>query len=243
MREYLDKILYDIFIHKVIIMSANILIVEHDNKIAMETQRYLKKLHYNVMGICSTADDAYEKAIHQDIDLILMDVYLTNSNGIEAIARIRKVKREMKVIFLTAFVDEESVDRAIALDPVAYLLKPFNPRELCAAIKLGLSHLNPKKLIRKGDKLLDNEFSFDSRSSELICCGKLVSLSKKERLLLTLFLKHQNRLITNSTMEYELWPDKPSNDSRRRALISRLRAKLNHRFIETLSAEGYVFRV
>ena len=224
-------------------MSANILIVEHDNKTAMETQRYLEKLHYNVMGICSTADDAYDKAIHQDIDLILMDVYLTNSNGIEAIARIRKVKKEMKVIFLTAFVDEESVDRAIALDPVAYLIKPFNPKELCAAIKLGLSHLKLKTPLHVGDKLLDNEFSFDNRSSELIYCGKLVSLTKKERLLLTLFLNHPNSLISNMTIEYELWPDKPSNDSRRRTLISRLRAKLKHKFIETLSAEGYVFRI
>ncbi|CAA6822396.1 MAG: Two-component hybrid sensor and regulator [uncultured Sulfurovum sp.] len=224
-------------------MNANILIVEHDKTVAIETECYLKKLHYTVVDICSTAADAYEKAITKEVDLILMDVCLTDSSGIEAITRIRKVKKEIKVIFLTAFVDEETVDKAIALDPVAYLLKPFNPKELCAAIKLGLSHLKPKSLVRIGDKVLDNEFSFDSRSSELICCGDLVSLSKKERLLLTLFLDHQNSLISNITMEYELWPDKPSNDSRRRALISRLRTKLKHKFIDTLSAEGYVFRV
>lgn len=232
-----------LFFHKGIIINAKILVVEHDNKVAMEIKHYLEKLNYHVIATSSTADDAYEKAINHTVDLILMDVYLINSSGIEAITRIQKVKSEMKVIFLTALVDEETVDKAIALDPVAFLLKPFNPKELCAAIKLGLSHLKPKQHLLMGDNYLDHEFSFDSRSSELICCGKRVSLSKKERLLLTLFVNNQNRLISNPTIEYELWPDKPSNDSRRRALISRLRAKLKHKFIDTLSAEGYVFRV
>jgi len=224
-------------------MNASILIVEHDSMVAMEITHYIKKLNYNVVATCSTANEAYEKAIHKEVDLILMDVYLTDSSGIEVITRIQKVKRGMKVIFLTALVDEETVDKAIALDPVAFLLKPFNPKELCAAIKLGLSHLKPKEQLLIGDNYLDDEFSFDSRSSELICCGKLVGLSKQERLLLTLFINNQNRLISNPTIEYELWPDKPSNDSRRRTLISRLRAKLKHKFIDTLSAEGYVFRV
>jgi len=223
--------------------NANILIVEDESIVAMEIKSYLEGLHYNIVSICSTADDAYEKAINQEVDLILMDIFLSDSNGIEATQRIKKIKQAMPVIFLTAFMDEETIDKAIAVNPVAYLLKPFNRKELEAAIKIGLSHLKLKSDILVGDMVLDHEFSFNNRSSELICCGELVSLSKKERMLLNLFLENQNRLVSNMTMEYALWPDKPSNDSRRRALISRLRAKLKHKFIDTLSSEGYVFRV
>ncbi|CAA6820841.1 MAG: Two-component hybrid sensor and regulator [uncultured Sulfurovum sp.] len=223
--------------------KKNILIVEDESIVAMEIRSYLETLDYNIVATCSTADEAYEHAIHQEVDLILMDIYLTDSNGIEATRRIKKIKKEMPVIFLTAFMDEKTIDEAIAVNPVAYLLKPFNRKELSVAIKIGLSHLKPKENRLQGDLYLDEEFSFDSRSFELICCGELVSLSKKERLLLNLFLNNQNKLISNMTMEYELWPDKPSNDSRRRALISRLRSKLKHRFIDTLSSEGYVFRV
>lgn len=223
--------------------NANILIVEDESIVVMEIKSYLEGLHYNIVSICSTADDAYEKAINQEVDLILMDIFLSDSNGIEATQRIKKIKQAMPVIFLTAFMDEETIDKAIAVNPVAYLLKPFNRKELEAAIKIGLSHLKLKSDILVGDMVLDHEFSFNNRSSELICCGELVSLSKKERMLLNLFLENQNRLVSNMTMEYALWPDKPSNDSRRRALISRLRAKLKHKFIDTLSSEGYVFRV
>lgn len=224
-------------------MIANILIVEDESIVAMEIKSYLEGLNYNVVATCSTADDAYDKAISQKVDLIVMDINLMESSGIEATAKIKTVKKDMPVIFLTAFMDEETIDKAIAVNPVAYLLKPFNRKELGAAIKIGLSYLKSKSDIFVGDIYLDNEFSFDSRSTELICCGELVSLSKKERMLLKLFLDNQNRLISNMTMEYELWPDKPSNDSRRRALISRLRTKLKHKFIDTISAEGYIFRV
>lgn len=44
-------------------------------------------------------------------------------------------------------------------------------------------------------------------------------------------------------MEYELWPDKPSSANRRRTLISRLRSKLKHRFIDSYSSEGYIFKI
>ena len=223
--------------------NQNILIVEDESIVAMEIKSYLEGLHYTIVAICSTADDAYEKAIHHEVDLILMDINLIQSNGIEATVRIKKIKPDMPVIFLTAFMDEKTIDNAIAVNPVAYLIKPFNRKELGAAIKLGLNYLKSKHDGLMGDLHLDDEFSFNRQSSELICCGELVSLSKKERMLLNLFLDNQNRLISNITMEYELWPDKPSNDSRRRALISRLRAKLKHKFIDTLSAEGYVFRV
>ena len=90
---------------------------------------------------------------------------------------------------------------------------------------------------------LDNNFSFDTLSSQLIYNNKAVSLSKKERLLLKLFISRVNQLIPNETIEYEIWSEQPSSNSRRRTLVSRLRAKLDHRFIATYASEGYVFHL
>ena len=90
---------------------------------------------------------------------------------------------------------------------------------------------------------LDNNFSFDTLSSQLIYNNKAVSLSKKERLLLKLFISRVNQLIPNETIEYEIWSEQSSSDSRRRTLVSRLRAKLDHRFIATYASEGYVFHL
>jgi len=94
-----------------------------------------------------------------------------------------------------------------------------------------------------GDIKLDNDFSFNTLSSQLIYNGGAVKLSKKERLLLKLFMSRVNQLISNETLEYEIWSEQPPNDSRRRTLVSRLRAKLDHRFIVTYASEGYVFHL
>ena len=223
-------------------MNKNILIVEDESIIAMEIESYLSSLGYNIIDVCSTADDAYEKAMSNDVDLILMDIYLIKSSGIDAALKIKK-KKDIPILFLTAHMDEVTIEKAIEVNPVAYLTKPFNRQELFAAIKIGFNKYSSIENNLVGDMLLDHEFSFDSKSSQLICCNQEVHLSKKERQLLKLFIKHKNMLVSFMTMEYELWEDKPSNDSRRRTLVSRLRSKLKHRFIETYSSEGYIFKV
>ena len=225
-------------------MKPNILIVEDETIVAMEIESYLISLNYNIVALCSTADEACKEAIENHVDLVLMDIYLIESNGIEATARIKKVKPHLPIIFLSAYMDEETITQAIAVDPQAYLMKPFKRKELSVAIRIALKSkqniLNDNRV--RGDIHLDNEFSFNTQSLELICCEEVVSLTKKERILLQLFLKHKNSLLSISVMEYTLWPDKPSNDSRRRSLISRLRAKLKHRFIDTHASEGYIFK-
>jgi len=221
----------------------NILIVEDESLVAMEIDSYLSQFDYNIIGICSTGDEAYEMAINLEVDLILMDIFLLNSNGIEAAKKIKEKKNDMPIIFLTAYMDEETIDKAVAISPVAYLIKPFNRQELLASIKIGLRDKNRPCCTVIGDTQLDGEFSFDTHAIQLICCGEVVHLSKKEKRLLTLFLDNKGGLISSSTIEYEIWPDKPSSATRLRTLISRLRAKLKHKFIETCSAEGYIFRV
>ncbi|MCK5854741.1 MAG: response regulator [Sulfurovaceae bacterium] len=225
-------------------MSVNILIVEDERIVSMEIESYLTKLGYRIVGICSDADMAVSMALSSDVDLILMDIFLVESDGIEAVERIKKVKSNMPVIFLTAHMDEDTINRAILVNPSSYLLKPFNRNELGVAIKLALRQnaLSPDDTVLIGDIRLDSEFSFNTMLSKLICCGENIALSKKEKMLLNLFLDNQNMLISFMKMEYEIWPDKPSSSSRRRTLISRLRAKLKHKFIETCPSEGYIFK-
>jgi len=223
--------------------KKNILIVEDEAIVAMEIDSYLSTCSYNIIGICSTGDEAYDMAINRDVDLILMDIFLLDSNGIETALKIKKKKSNIPIIFLTAYMDEETIDKAVATNPIAYLIKPFNRQELLASIKIGLHDKSLSSCQVAGDIYLDEEFSYDSRATQLICCGEVVHLSKKEKMLLTLFLENIGGLTSSSIIEYEIWPDQASSDTRLRTLISRLRAKLKHKFIETCSAEGYIFRV
>jgi DNA-binding response OmpR family regulator len=220
----------------------NILIVEDEGIVAMELESYVKRLGHNVIATCSNGDDAYNKAINNDVDLILMDINLKKSNGIDSAIKINKDKT-ISIIFITAYMDEKTIERAVSANPIAYLIKPFNRSELFASIQIAFKKSDKNSSLPIGDLIFDDEFSFITKSSELIYCGETVQLTKKERSLLKLFLLYKNQLLTIRTIEYEIWPNKVSNDSTRRALVSRLRAKINHKFIYTMASEGYIFKL
>ena len=221
--------------------KADILIVEDESIVASEIEIYLAGEGYHIVDVCSSADEAYDAAIGNHVDLILMDIALIESSGIEASRRIKEVK-DVPIIFLTAFMDEETIDRAIEVHPVAYLTKPFSYLELTTAIKIGLKQTQEADALPDGAIKIDQEFTFSPLSSELIHCHEPIRLTKKEKVLLQLFLDKPNQLISNELIEYTVWEDKVVNDNARRVLISRLRSKLKHKFIKAFSMEGYIFK-
>jgi len=222
-------------------MGANILIVEDESIVAMEIEEYLLDEGYRVEKICADATCAFVTATTCQIDLILMDISLIESSGIEASKRIKAVK-DIPIVFLTSYIDTEIIDQAIEVEPSAYLTKPFNPNELLASIKIGLkktSHTTPTPDMIQ----LDHEFSFHKTNAELLHNGESIPLNKKEKDLLMLFLERSNQLLSYEVIEHTIWPDYPTNDNARRILMSRLRNKLKHRFIATHAKEGYIFKI
>jgi len=213
----------------------NVLIVEDEFIVALEIESFLKQQNIEVVAIVSSAMEAIEVIKKQRVDLILMDIYLEGEiDGIEAAKRIKELNSFIQIIFLSANSDMLNIDRAIDSNPITYLSKPFNRKELYAAISLA------KKKISHIIKL-DEDFCYDKKSHILYEHNKIVSLSNKESLLLALFIKNINTLVTNYMIENEIWPDKEANSNTIRTLIKRLRAKLNHKFITTLTSQGYIF--
>lgn len=223
-------------------MGANILIVEDESIVAMEIEEYLLDEGYRVEKICADATCAFETATTCQIDLILMDISLIESSGIEASKRIKAVK-DIPIVFLTSYIDTEIIDQAIEVEPTAYLTKPFNPNELLASIKIGLKKTNQTTTVSPEMIQLDHEFSFHKANTELLHNGELIPLNKKEKELLMLFLDRSNQLLSYEMIEHTIWPDYPTNDNARRILMSRLRNKLKHRFIATHAKEGYIFKI
>jgi PAS domain S-box-containing protein len=118
---------------------VRILIVEDENIVALDLEQTLRRVGYDVVGIASSGPESVEKAIELRPDLILMDVQLRGgSDGIEAVEAVKEVFNP-GIIFLTAYADERTLDRAKSVQPLAYLLKPFNDQDLYAAIEVALA--------------------------------------------------------------------------------------------------------
>ncbi|AUB55199.1 histidine kinase [Methanobacterium subterraneum] len=125
--------------------SATILVVEDERITAEDIRAGLKFAGYKVPAVCSTGEDAVQQAGRLEPDLVLMDIKLEGEmDGIEAAAEIKK-SHDIPVIYLTAYSDEETVERAKLTEPSGFLVKgqgllskPFNENELHAAIEITL---------------------------------------------------------------------------------------------------------
>ena len=118
--------------------KAKILIVEDEGITAEDIKDYLKSLDYDVLAICSTGEDAVEKARELTPDLVLMDIMLAGVvDGIQA-AEIVREQYGIPVVYLTAYSDPQTLERAKITDPYGYVLKPFDQRDLQIAVDIAL---------------------------------------------------------------------------------------------------------
>ncbi len=117
---------------------ARVLIVEDEAIVALDLQNVLEDLGYTVVGKAASADDSISKAFDLNPDIILMDIMLSGAkDGITAAQEIQK-QRNIPIIYLTAYSDPELINNAIKTEPYAYLVKPFQTRQLFAAIEMTL---------------------------------------------------------------------------------------------------------
>ena len=115
-----------------------ILIVEDERILAADMQERLETLGYDVCGRVGSGEEAVEVAGREGPDLVLMDIQLDGAmDGIEATALIKE-KHDVPVIYLTAFADQTVLDRAKVTQPLGYLLKPIQSRELHSSIQVAL---------------------------------------------------------------------------------------------------------
>ena len=118
--------------------KVRILVVEDETVVAMDIANTLRKLGYEVTDTVPSGEQALASVKENRPDLIFMDIGLKGEmDGIETAAQIRSLY-SIPVIFLTAFVDEKTLDRAKGTVPAGYITKPFEENDLRIAIEVGL---------------------------------------------------------------------------------------------------------
>lgn len=221
--------------------KTKILIVEDETIIALDIKRALEKMDYEVTNMVYDYQGAIKSVKINRPDLILMDVNLGNSkDGIETAKEIKNY-HDIPIIYLTAFSDEQTINRAIETNPVRYLIKPFKREELKSNILLGLN-----KSKTKNEELYENkalvhigeDYYFDIQKSKLYLNKMNITLGSKEELLLQLLLESKGEIVPFSHIEYMIWRTNSINHTTLKTLIYRLRTKLDYKFIETVQSVG-----
>ncbi len=131
-----------------------ILVVEDERVVARDIQRSLVDLGYKVPSTASSADQAIRFASERCPDLVLMDIRIKGErDGIEA-ATILRQRFDVPIVYLTAYADEATVERAKLTQPFGYLMKPVKTYELRSAIEIALFKHEMDKQLRDRERWL-----------------------------------------------------------------------------------------
>ena len=141
--------------------EAKILVVEDDGIIGRHIQKSLVRLGYECVGVFLSGEEAVENVGPLQPDLVLMDISLAGEmDGVQAAELIRR-QENLPVVFLTAYADQQTLQRAKITDPFGYLLKPFDEKILRITIEIAIyKHQIERRLVESEEMLrtlVDNQ--------------------------------------------------------------------------------------
>lgn len=139
--------------------EVSILIVEDEFMISEDIAARLSDFGYHVEGIAPSAKAAIEILDDGNVDLALVDVNIDGDTDGIGLAKIISEKYKIPFIFLTSLASEEVVQKAKEAKPSAYLLKPFNDRQVQIAIEMALlnfSNMRPGEIDQNEEEALED---------------------------------------------------------------------------------------
>ncbi len=126
----------------------NIIIIEDEYIVAEDIKSILEDANYNVVDIVTTGEDALSVTEKKPIDFAFIDIKLPGKlDGIE-IANILKNQKQIPFIYLTAYADDNTINRAKITEPYGYIVKPFSEEELISNLEMALHKYNKDINIR-----------------------------------------------------------------------------------------------
>lgn len=216
--------------------NLKILIVEDEKRLAQLLKDSISGSFFSVV-IASNGEDGLKKFKSFKPDIIITDIMMPFCDGLEMTLKIKELDESIPIIVLSAHSDKEKLLKAIDLGINKYFIKPFDPEEL-------LEHINKLalKLNKQKQSKLKEDFIFDNNSLSLYKNNSLISLTKREKELFYLLIKHKNQLVTTQDIKENLWKNEV-NDEALRTFIKRVRIKTSKDLIENVSGQGYLISV
>lgn len=123
--------------------TYKVLIVDDDPMVAMINEQYVcKNKQFKVVGSCRNGQDALNFLEKNPVDLVIMDVYMPDMDGLETLKNIRQKKIQTEVIMVTAANDVATLEDTMHLGVIDFLIKPFAYERFQIALEKFISNRN-----------------------------------------------------------------------------------------------------
>jgi DNA-binding response OmpR family regulator len=230
-------------------MPRKILVVEDNDDLAHLLKIHLQDLSYEV-ELAFDGDTGLSKAESGEYDLVILDIMLPGTDGLEICRRLRSKDSYTPILMLTSKSSE--LDRVLGLEMGAddYVTKPFSIRELLARVKAIFRRIDKLKSDQQNGKLTfikAGELFIDPQKRYVKVEGKIVDLTAKEYDLLYYFAQHPGRVFQRSQLLDRVWGyGHDGYEHTVNSHINRLRAKIEKnpaqpQYILTVWGVGYKF--
>src|SRR5450631_2854201 len=158
---------------------AKTVVVEDERVVALHLRQQLTRLGYEVSAIATKGDQALDQiAVHRP-DVVLMDIHIEGDmDGIDTALKIPD-DWQVPVIYLTAYSEDSTLERARRSKPYGYLLKPFSERELHATIQMALERHRAD--IQLAEQTRDLHSTVDAKNNELAIASREIENQSDQR--------------------------------------------------------------
>lgn len=215
--------------------NINILILEDEHMIITHLKNILENNGFENIYIARTSAQALTLASAQPFHILLADINIDGElDGIETAGILQKM-HELTVVFITAYSDEKTLDRAAKVDFIGYLLKPFREKDLKTLLSLIL-----RKIDSTHSALLkiSGKYIFDLQENRLYKDASIIRLSGKEERFFILVFNQLDSVIHYSMLDQAIWNGEYVSDNTRRTFLYRIKQKFPDLPVQTIKDVG-----
>ena len=224
---------------------AKILIIEDDPDISAIERDYLELSGYEVV-ICADGTEGLHTALHEDYDLLLLDLMLPGTDGFTVCRAVRE-KKDIPILMVTALDKDVDKIRGLGFGADDYIEKPFSPSVLVARVKAHLAQyqrLKPQP-VEKPKLLTVGPLTADPEQRLIFKNGVQLPLKNKEYELLLFLMRHPGQVFSREDLYEMIWGLESLGDNVTVAVhVNRLREKMEDepshpKLLQTVWGVGY----
>ncbi|MGN6638157.1 MAG: response regulator transcription factor, partial [Mucilaginibacter sp.] len=222
----------------------SICLIEDEQKVAAFILKGLQEQGYEVKV---AADGATAKTAlqHDRFDLLIMDVMLPDTNGIDLCRHIRQTDQDTPILMLTALNQVDDKVSGLKAGADDYLVKPFHFSELLARIEALMRRKKSK--VDDNHVLIFDDLKLDTWSKTAERAGKQITLTAKEYTLLELFMRNPNKILSREYIAEQVWGigfDTGTNfiDVYVNYLRKKIEKDFKNKLVHTVIGMGYILK-
>ena len=226
-------------------MNNRVLVVEDDKNLGKVLTDYLTSKNYLVQ-LAEDGEIGFDFFTNNDYDIIILDVMMPKKDGFSLAKDIRKMNKDIPIIFLTAKSHKENIIKAFNLGADDYLTKPFSIEELLLRMDAVLKRTVKIDKIELDDNFIIGSYTFHHNQNLLTSSsGIKYKLTTKENDLLKLFCENINSKVERSLALMKIWGDDSYYNARSMDVyIAKLRKYLKEdKKIDLKTIHGFGFKL